>query len=139
LYAASFSLTSFHFHYLSGIIPLAPVPYGVFWGVGEGRAQWSTGRGGATMGGEGQQRGGQHGQGRIERGGPARAEGGARAKKDRARGSSTGALCTRFTLVLLNFQYPTLGLIFNVLFFHFLTKNEAWKRASIWASQLKSE
>jgi len=31
------------------------------------------------------------------RGGPARAKGGARAGKDRAGGSSTGALCTRFT------------------------------------------
>ena len=30
----SFSLTSFHFHYLSGVIPLAPVPCGVFWEVG---------------------------------------------------------------------------------------------------------
>jgi hypothetical protein len=35
------------------------------------------------------QQGGQHGQG------------GARAGKDRAGGSSTGALCTRFTLVLI--------------------------------------
>jgi hypothetical protein len=34
-----FSLTSFRFHYLSGVIPLASVPCGVFWGVGEGRAQ----------------------------------------------------------------------------------------------------
>ncbi len=35
----SFSLTSFHFHYLFGAIPLTPVPCGVFWGVGEGRAR----------------------------------------------------------------------------------------------------
>jgi len=35
----SFSMTSFRFHYLSGVIPLAPVPCGVFWGVGEGRAR----------------------------------------------------------------------------------------------------
>jgi len=31
-----FSLMSFRFHYLSGIIPLVPVPCGVFWGVGVG-------------------------------------------------------------------------------------------------------
>jgi hypothetical protein len=35
----SFSLTSVRFHYLSGVIPLAFVPCGVFWGVGEGRAR----------------------------------------------------------------------------------------------------
>ncbi len=35
------------------------------------------------------------------RGGAARGGGGARAGKDRARGSSTGALCTRFTLVIM--------------------------------------
>jgi hypothetical protein len=54
------------------------------------------GGGGASTGG-----GGQHGRGGDGRGGPARA-GGARAGKDRARGSSTGALCTKFTLVCLN-------------------------------------
>jgi len=43
-----FSLMSFRFHYLSGIIPLVPVPCGVFWGVGEGGARGSTGRGGPT-------------------------------------------------------------------------------------------
>jgi hypothetical protein len=32
-------------------------------------------------------------------GGPARARGGAWVGKDRARGSSTGALCTRFIVV----------------------------------------
>jgi len=105
----SFSLTSFRFHYLSGVIPLAPVPCEVFWGVGEGRARWSTGRGGPARVARAS-RGGQHGQGRIGRGRPARAEEGARTKKDRAKGSSTGALCTRFTLVhrnLLTIMKPT--------------------------------
>jgi hypothetical protein len=59
-----FSLTSFRFHYLSGVIPLTPVPCGVFWGVGEGKAWWSTGQGGASTGG-----GGGHGRGRTRRGG----------------------------------------------------------------------
>jgi hypothetical protein len=57
----SFSLTSFRFHYLSGVIPLAPVPCGVFWGLGEGKAWWSTRRGGlaggGSTGGGGQQEG----------------------------------------------------------------------------------
>jgi len=56
-----FFLTSFRFHYLSGVIPLALVPCGVFWGVGERRAWWNTGRGklagGANTGDEGQQGG----------------------------------------------------------------------------------
>jgi hypothetical protein len=56
----------------------------------------------------------------IDRRGPARARGGAQAgkdraewgareKKDRAGGSSTGALCTRFTLVLIMFVGDELG------------------------------
>jgi hypothetical protein len=114
----SFSLTSFRFHYLSGVIPLAPVPCGVFWGVGEGRARWSTGRGGGNTGGGGQQGGastGGGGTGEEGLGGEGPGEGGqhgpgggARAGKDRAGGSSTGALCTRFTLVwceFINYNY----------------------------------
>jgi hypothetical protein len=65
-------------------LPVTAVPCGVFWGVGEGRARWSTelggqhGREGGTGGkgtdGEGPgEGGGQHGRG------------GARAGKDRAR------------------------------------------------------
>jgi len=44
---------SFRFHYLFGVITLALVPCGVFWGVGEGRARWSTGRGGLAQAGGG--------------------------------------------------------------------------------------
>jgi hypothetical protein len=47
-----------------------PVPCGMFWGVGEGRARWSTGRGGGHQGGGrvGKDRvgGGQHGRGRTD-------------------------------------------------------------------------
>jgi hypothetical protein len=61
----SFSLTSFRFHYLFGVIPLALVPCGMFWGVEEGRARWSTGRGstgrGGGTGGEGP------GEGKLDR------------------------------------------------------------------------
>ncbi len=67
----SFFLTSFRFHYFSGVIPLALVPCEVFWGVGEERARWST-RWGGPAGGD------QHGRGRTGRGR-------ARAGKDRAR------------------------------------------------------
>jgi len=60
-------------------------------------------RGGASTGGK-DQRGGQHGRRRDERKRIERKEantgqGRAWAKKDRAGGSSTGALCTRFTLI----------------------------------------
>jgi hypothetical protein len=49
--------------------------------------------GGASTGGEGPDEGGQHGP----RGGRARKD---QAGKDWARGSSTSALCTGFTLVI---------------------------------------
>jgi len=59
---------------------------------------WGKGEPGEAWG-----RGGQHGRGRTERGeaqaGKDRARWGAWVRKDRARGSSTSALCTRFTLV----------------------------------------
>jgi hypothetical protein len=42
---------------------------------------------------------------RARRGGSGRTGGGARVRKDRAGGSSTGAFCTRFTLVLQNYNY----------------------------------
>jgi hypothetical protein len=104
----SFSLTLFRFHYLSNVIPLASVPCGVFWGVGERRAGWSMGQGGASKGGQhgwwgpagrGPTRGRGDERRRTERGRIGR--GGARARKDWTGGNSMGALCTRFTLVSL--------------------------------------
>jgi len=78
----SFSLTSFRFHYLFGVIPLAPVPCGVFCGVGEGRARWSTGWGGPTEGG-------QHGW-RGPAGGASSGGGGNGWGRTERRGASTG-------------------------------------------------
>ncbi len=105
-----------------------PVPVECFGGWGKGESSeargWgaSTGGGGGEggMGGKGSGGGSQHGGARVRKdraaGGPTRARG-ARAGKDRARGgpararggtdeegpgegSSTGALCTGFTLIL---------------------------------------
>ncbi len=55
LFFTSFSLTSFRFHYLSGLIPLAPIPCGVFGGGGGGGHEWGRpgGGGGGGPGGEG--------------------------------------------------------------------------------------
>jgi hypothetical protein len=64
-----FSLTSFRFHYLSGVIRLAPIPFhylsgvirlgpipcGVFWGVGKGEPGEARG-GGPAEGGHGRGR-----------------------------------------------------------------------------------
>jgi hypothetical protein len=58
---------------------------------------WRKGEPGEARGG-----GGQHGRGGPARAGKDRAGWGAQAGKDWARGSSTGALCTRFTLVPIN-------------------------------------
>jgi hypothetical protein len=59
--------------------------------------------GGASMGGGGQHErgGGRVGKNRARKGANT-GEGGARARKDRARESLTGALCTKFTLVSIN-------------------------------------
>ncbi len=73
-----------------------PLPYGMFWGVGEGTARWNTGLGGASTG----RGGGDGGGGKDRVGGANTGGGGARAGKDRAGGGSIGALCTGFTLVI---------------------------------------
>jgi len=57
------------------------------------------GAGAVSMGGEGLGGGG-------ARAGKDRMEWGARAGKDQARGSSTGALCTRFTLIYTYVYIP---------------------------------
>jgi len=77
---------------------------------------WGKGEPGEARGEGGQHGQGGDGQGRTGRRGLARVGGeawagkdqmgwGARAKKDRARGSLTNALCTRFTLVITNLKF----------------------------------
>jgi len=94
---------SFRFHYLSGVIPLALIPCEVFWGWGKGEPSEARGRGGPARV-AGASRGGQHGRGGGWAGWGAQAgkdwTRGARARKDQVKGSSTGALCTKFTLLL---------------------------------------
>jgi hypothetical protein len=90
----------FTYFFFSGVIPLAPVLCGVFWGMGEGRARWSMGRGGGPSTGRGRTRA-RKDRARGARAKKDRARGRAQARKDRTRESSTGTLCTRFTLVLI--------------------------------------
>jgi hypothetical protein len=92
----------FTYFFFSGVIPLAPVLCGVFWGMGEGRARWSMGRGAPPppSTGRGRTRA-RKDRARGARAKKDRARGRAQARKDRTRESSTGTLCTRFTLVLI--------------------------------------
>jgi hypothetical protein len=80
----SFSLTSFRFHYFSGVIPLAPVPCGVFWGGGRRESPVKHGaRGGASRGGPARAKG--WGTGGEGPGGAGQGRGG-EARQGRARG-----------------------------------------------------